>query len=101
MEPATAAGEVGFEHKVAERFETQNVLHEEAEGARGVGFPLARAPGVLLAESLREAFGDGGAGEEAFGGTERLAAGAGVNDLKASVDRVGERFDFSGGEDAG
>src|SRR6478672_2564722 len=83
VEPATSAGEVSFEDEVAERLEFQDVLHEEAEGARRVRLPLARAPGVPLAKTLSQTRGDGGAGEQTFGWAKRLAAGAIVDDSQA------------------
>src|SRR5262245_18911806 len=91
VQSAAAAGEISFQDQVAERFECEDMLHKKSKGARGVRFPLARAPGVLLAETLCEAGSDGRTGEQAFGGTEGLAASAGVDDLQPGVDRLGER----------
>ncbi len=62
---------------------------------------MARAPRVLLSESLRESGGNGRAGEQAFGRAERFATSAGVDDSQAGIDRRGERPHFCACEDTG
>src|SRR5204863_3121735 len=92
VQAAAAASEVGFEDEITERLEPEDVLHEKSERAGGVGFPLAGAPRVAAAEAIREAGGDCGAGEQSFAGAEGLAAGTGMDDAKAAIDRAGEWF---------
>src|SRR5437868_5512893 len=100
VQATPAAGVIGFQHQVAERLEAEHVFHEKTERANGVRFPLARTPGMRLAESLGETLSDRGAGEQTFGRAERFAAGAGMDDPQAGVDRGGKRLNLGACENA-